>query len=55
MYQADVVVVSPLTTEAILGLDFMQKNEVSLDLGMGKLVVGNRSPVPIHPKDSAPH
>ena len=53
-YQADVVVVSPLTTEAILGLDFMRKNEVSLDLGKGKLVVGNKPPVPIHPRDSTP-
>lgn len=51
-YQADIVVVSPLTTEAILGLDFMRKNEVSLDLGKGKLVVGNKSPVPICPRDS---
>ena len=46
-YSMDMVVVSPLTTEAILGLDFMKKNEVSLDLGKGKLIVGNRSPVPI--------
>ena len=32
-YEAGIVVVSPLITEAILGLDFIRKHKVTIDLG----------------------
>ena len=32
LYQADIVVVSPLNTEAILGLDFLRKHKVTVDM-----------------------
>ena len=32
-YEAGIVVVTPLTTEAILGLDLMRKYKVTIDLG----------------------
>lgn len=41
-YQIDVVVVSPLTTEAILGLDFLRTHQASVDLGNGYLTLGDK-------------
>ena len=38
----DVVVVSTLTTEAILGLDFLHKYRANIDLGEKKLSLGDR-------------
>jgi len=32
LLQAEVLVVSPLTTEAILGLDFLRKHELTIDI-----------------------
>ena len=40
--QADVVVVSPLTTEAIIGIDFLKKNNGVVDLRDGKLRLGDQ-------------
>ena len=39
---ADVVVVSPLTTEAIIGVDFVKKNNGVVDLGDGRLRLGDQ-------------
>ena len=49
-YPTDIVVVIPLTTEAILGLDFMKKNEVTVDLGKGQIFIGKQPTVQIHQK-----
>ena len=38
----DVVVVSTLTTEAILGIDFLHKYRANIDLGEKKLSLGDR-------------
>ena len=53
VYQAGVVVVSPLTTEAILGLDFMRQYNVSIDLGNAELDIGKSGPIPIKQPDLA--
>jgi hypothetical protein len=39
-FPADVLVVSPLTAEAILGLDFLQQQTVTIDLGGKELLIG---------------
>jgi hypothetical protein len=40
---ADVVVVSPLTTTAILGLDFLRKYKVTVDMGSSMFNLGSHS------------
>ena len=46
-YQSGIVVVSPLTTNAILGLDFMRAHEVSIDLGRAEMRIGQKRPLKI--------
>ena len=41
VFQTMVVVVSPLTTEAILGLDFLKNNRATIDLGAAQLRLGD--------------
>ena len=51
-YHTSVVVVSPLTTEAILGLDFLKHKKVYIDVGNMKLFVGgSNQPLPLHQPD----
>ena len=47
-YPTDVMVVSPLTTGAILGLDFLKKHGVTIDLGISQLNLRDKPPVPIY-------
>ena len=47
VYQAGVVVVSQLTIEAMLGLDFMRRDNVSIDLGETKMKIGQEAPISI--------
>ena len=47
-YEAGIVVVSPLTTEAILGLHFMRKRKVNVDLGKTEINIGREDPITIH-------
>ena len=47
-YPTDVVVVSPLTTEAILGLDFLQKNEVTIDAGRCTMQMGKQGSIKMY-------
>ena len=42
-FMAQVLVVSPLTTEAILGLDFLQHHVATIDLGRKELLIGQES------------
>ncbi len=41
LYQTDVVVVSAVTTKAILGLDFLQRYKASVDIGKRQLTFGS--------------
>ena len=45
VYQAGVVVVSQLTIEAMLGLDFMRRDNVSIDLGEAKMKIIQEAPI----------
>ena len=47
-YEADIVVVSLLTTEAILELDFVRKHTVTIDLGKTEINVSREDPIIIH-------
>lgn len=49
-FLSKVLVVSPLTTEAILGLDFLQEHRATIDLGNRKLLIGRDqgTSVPLH-------
>ena len=47
-YEAGIVVVSLLTTEAILGLNFMRKHRVTFDLGKVEINIGKEDPITIH-------
>ena len=49
-FRAQALVVSPLTTQAILGLDFLQQNMATIDLGKKQLLMGQESEfhVPLH-------
>ncbi len=44
-YPTRVVVVSPLTTEAILGLDFLRERKASIDLGRAELRICQQPPI----------
>ena len=46
-YEVGIVVVSPLTTEAILGLDLMRKHKVTIDLGKAEINIGREDPITI--------
>ena len=46
--------VSPLSTEAILGLDFMRKHKVTIDLGKAEINIGREDPITIQHNQS-PH
>ena len=46
-YQSQTVVVSPLTTSAILGLDFMKTHDVSINLGRAEMRIGQKRPIRI--------
>ena len=54
-YEAGIVVMSPLTTEAILGLDFMKKHKVTIDLGKAEINIGREDPITIHQHNQSPH
>ena len=43
-YPSAIVVVGPLTTNAILGLDFMRAHKVSIDLGRAEMRIGQKRP-----------
>ena len=47
--------VCPLTTEAILGLDFMRKHEVPIDLEKTEINIGREDPITIHQHNQSPH
>ena len=47
-YQADIVMVSPLTTEAILGLDFLKEHKVTVDAGESKLHLSDRAIIELY-------
>ena len=54
-YEAGIVVVSPLTTEAILGLDFMKKHKLTIDLEKAEINIGREDPITIHQPNQSPH
>ena len=54
-YETGIVVVSPLTTEAILGLDFMRKHKDTIDLGKAEINIGREDPITIHQHNQSPH
>ena len=54
-YEASIVVVSPLITEAILGLDIMRKQKVTIDLGKAEINIGREDPITIHQPNQYPH
>ena len=54
-HEAGIVVVSPLTTVAILGLDFMRKHKVTIDLGKAEINIGREDPITIHQHNQSPH
>ena len=54
-YEAGIVVVSPLITEAILGLDFMRKHKVTIDMGKAEINIGREDPIIIHQPNQSPH
>ncbi len=57
-FRAQALVVSPLTIQAILGLDFLQQNMASIDLGKKQLLMGQEreSHIALHqPPQSATH
>ena len=54
-YEASIVVVSPLITEAILGLDIMRKRKVTIDLGKAEINIGREDPIIIHQPNQYPH
>ena len=49
-FESKVLVVSPLTTQAILGLDFLQEHRATIDLGVKELLIGRDrvTRVPLH-------
>ena len=46
-YPTRVVVVSPLTTEAILGLDFLQERKASINFEKAELSICQQPPIPL--------
>ena len=54
-YEAGIVVVSPLITKASLGLDFMRKHKVTIDLGKAEINIGREDPITIHQHNQSPH
>ena len=54
-YEAGIVVVSLLITEAIPGLDFMRKHEVTIDLGKAEIKLGREDAITIHQHNQSPH
>lgn len=53
LLQAEVLVVSPLTTEAILGLDFLRKHKVTIDIREKRLTL-SRSSVTLSLREKLP-
>ena len=54
-YEAGFVVVSQLTTEAILELNFMMKCKVTIDMRKAELNIGREDPITIHQPSKSPH
>ena len=54
-YESGIVVVSPLITEAILGLYFMRKHKVIIDLGKAEKSIGREDPITIHQHNQSPY
>ena len=54
-YEAGFVVVSQLTTEAILEFNFMMKYKVTIDMGKAELNIGREDPITIHQPSKSPH
>ena len=46
--EAGIIVVSPSTTEAILGLNVMMKHKVTIDLGKAEINIGRGDPITIY-------
>ena len=54
-YEAGIVMISQLTTEAILGLNFKMKHKVTIDLGKGEINIGREDSITIHQLNQSPH
>ena len=50
-----IVEVNQLNTEAILGLDFMMKHKITIDLGKAQININREGPITIHQPNQSPH
>ena len=47
-FQSEIIVVSPLTTQAILGVDFLKEYETHIDFSSGQLKLGGCNPLALN-------
>ena len=48
LFQSEIIVVSPLTTKAILGVDFLKEYEAQIDFSSGQLKFGGCNPLALN-------